>query len=149
MHCVHLCTVSCSLRMKARLTADVVRKKPEQCHSLQVTQMLSAAAFPELVANVTPMLNKLGGAMQASLVAAGSEPTLKDAIVCRAATAFRLVPFDAPGADPKVPLVKVQYSSHLRESCKLCQQLLYCRSCPQGSVCGSRSLSGQHGSCPV
>ncbi len=58
------------------------------------------------------MLNKPGVGVQASLVAMGSEPTLKDAVICRAATAFRLVPFDAPGADPRVPLVKVQYSFH-------------------------------------
>ncbi|DBA73237.1 hypothetical protein WJX77_009828 [Trebouxia sp. C0004] len=44
---------------------------------------------------------------EASLVAMGSEPTLKDAVICRAATAFRLVPFEAPDADPRVPLVKV------------------------------------------
>ncbi len=69
--------------------------------------MLTAVASPELVANVTSMLNKLGGGVQASLAAIGSEPTLKDAVICRAATAFRLVPFDAPEADPRVPLVKV------------------------------------------
>ncbi len=58
------------------------------------------------------MLNNLSWGVQASLVAMGSEPTLKDAVICRAATAFRLVPFDASGADPRVPLVKVHYSFH-------------------------------------
>ena len=98
--------------------------------------MLTILASPEPDANATPVLNKLGVGVQASLVAMGSEPTLKDAVVCRAATAFRLVPFDAPGADARVPLVKVQHSSHLHESCELGKQLL----CPQScSVCGSRS----------
>ena len=101
--------------------------------------MLTAVASPKLVIHVTPMLNKLCGGVQASLVAAGSEPTLQDAVICRAATAFRVVPFDAPGADPRVPLVKVQYSFHLHESCKFGKQLFCCWVCPKGSVCGSRS----------
>ncbi len=103
------------------------------------------------------MLNKLGGGVQASLVDMGSEPTLKDAVVCRAATAFRLVPFDAPGADSRVPLVKVTRSHlgfyskdlfirmtvfiviHLHESCKVGKSLLCRWSCSNGSMCGSRS----------
>ena len=101
--------------------------------------MLTAVASPELGANVTSMLNKLGGSVQASLVAAGSEPTLKDAVVCRAATAFRLVPFDAPEADPRVPLVKVHCLFDPHELSKLCQQLLCHRSCPKGSVCGQEA----------
>ena len=101
-----------SLRNQERFTANVIAKRTEQCHSLQVTTMLIAVASPELVTNAISVLNKLGGGVQASLGAMESEPTLKDAVVCRAATAFRLVPFDAPGADPRVPLVKVQYSFH-------------------------------------
>ncbi len=86
--------------------------KTEQCHSLQVTAMLIAVTSLELVANVSSTLIKLGGGVQASLAAVGPEPNLKDAVVCRAVTAFRLVPFDAPGADSRVPLVKVT-RSHL------------------------------------
>ncbi len=101
--------------------------------------MLTAVASPKLGANVTSMLNKLVGDVQASLVAAGSEPTLKDAVVCRAATAFRLVPFDAPEADPRVPLVKVQCSFDPHELSNFGKQLLCLRSCPQGSVCGQEA----------
>ena len=132
-------------------------KTTEQCRSPQVTTMLTAVASPELVANMSSMLNKLGGGVQASLVDVGSEPTLKDAVVCRAATAFRLVPFDAPGADSRVPLVKVTRSHlgfdskglfihmtvfiviHLHESCKVGKSLLCRWSCSDGSMCGSRS----------
>lgn len=45
--------------------------------------------------------------LQASLMPIGLEPTLKDAVACRAANAFRLVQFETAEADMSVPLVKV------------------------------------------
>ncbi|KAL0045819.1 hypothetical protein WJX82_005646 [Trebouxia sp. C0006] len=69
-------------------------------------------AQPELISKASDLMSldfmdSRAPPSEASLVDVGSEPTLKDAAVCRAATAFRLVPFDAPGADSRVPLVKV------------------------------------------